>query len=56
MHLDCRGAGLTAEVVDDNPLIYLVHASRRPDALNAQAADALIDVVRTYFLDETRHG
>ncbi len=53
MHLIAavRGAtnGLMAEVVEDHVRTHLVDAGRHPDALNADAADALIDVVRTYL-------
>ncbi len=53
MHLIAavRGAanGLMAEVVEDHVRTHLVDAGRYPDALNADAADALIDVVRTYL-------
>ncbi len=46
-----RGAtsGLMAEVVEDHVLTHLVDAERHPGALNAEAADQLIDVVRTYL-------
>ena len=53
MHLisAVRGAinGLMAEVVEDHVRTHLVDPARHPDALNADAADALIDVVRAYL-------
>jgi len=53
MHLiaAARGAmnGLMAEVVEDHVRTHLVDAGRHPGALNAEAADALVDVVRTYL-------
>ena len=53
MHLIAavRGAidGLMAEVVEDHVRTHLVDPARHPDALNADAADALLDVVRTYL-------
>jgi DNA-binding FrmR family transcriptional regulator len=53
MHLisAVRGAtnGLMAEVVEDHVRTHLVDEDRHPHALNAEAADALIDVVRTYL-------
>jgi FrmR/RcnR family transcriptional regulator, repressor of frmRAB operon len=53
MHLisAVRGAtsGLIAEVVEDHVSTHLVDAARHPDALNGEAADALIDVVRAYL-------
>jgi FrmR/RcnR family transcriptional regulator, repressor of frmRAB operon len=53
MHLTSavRGAtnGLMAEVVEDHVRTHLVDAARHPDALNTDAADALVDVVRTYL-------
>jgi FrmR/RcnR family transcriptional regulator, repressor of frmRAB operon len=52
MHLIAasRGAmnGLMAEVVEDHVRTHLVD-SRHPDALNRDAADALVDVMRTYL-------
>ena len=46
-----RGAmsGLMAEVVEEHVRTHLVDASRHPGALNAEAADQLVDVVRTYL-------
>jgi len=53
MHLisAARGAmsGLMAEVVEDHVRMHLVDSNRHPGALNAEAADQLIDVVRTYL-------
>ena len=42
-------AGLMAEVVEDHVRTHLVDADRHPGALNAEAADQLVDVVRTYL-------
>ena len=53
MHLiaGARGAmaGLMAEVVEDHVRSHLVDAERHPDALNRDAAEQLLDVVRTYL-------
>ena len=53
MHLisAVRGAvsGLMAEVVEEHVRTHLVDSLRHPGALNAEAADQLIDVVRTYL-------
>ena len=53
MHLiaGARGAmaGLMAEVVEDHVRTHLVDAERHPGALNAEAAEHLLDVVRTYL-------
>jgi DNA-binding FrmR family transcriptional regulator len=53
MHLisAVRGAtnGLMAEVVEDHVRTHLVDAERHPGALNPEATDQLIDVVRTYL-------
>ncbi len=53
MHLisAVRGAmnRLMAEVVEDHVGAHLVDAERHPDALNREAAGALIDVVRAYL-------
>ena len=52
MHLlaGLRGAtsGLMAEVVDDHVRTHLVDADSHPGALNVEAADQLLDVIRTY--------
>jgi FrmR/RcnR family transcriptional regulator, repressor of frmRAB operon len=46
-----RGAvsGLMAEVVEDHVRTHLVDAQKNPGALNADAAEQLIDVVHTYL-------
>jgi DNA-binding FrmR family transcriptional regulator len=53
MHLiaGMRGAtaGLMAEVVEDHVRTHLVDAEKHPGALNAEAAERLLDVVRTYL-------
>jgi DNA-binding FrmR family transcriptional regulator len=53
MHLiaGARGAmaGLMAEVVEDHVRTHLVDAARHPGALNTEAAEQLLDVVRTYL-------
>jgi FrmR/RcnR family transcriptional regulator, repressor of frmRAB operon len=53
MHLiaGARGAmaGLMAEVVEDHIRTHLVDPEKNPGALNAEAADQLIDVVHTYL-------
>src|SRR5271165_2947933 len=53
MHLIAavRGAtaGLMAEVVEDHVRAHLVDEERYPGALNLDAADQLLDVVRTYL-------
>jgi len=51
MHLLARGAlaGLTAEVIEDHVRTHLVDAEQHPGALNAEAAEQLLDVVRTYL-------
>ena len=53
MHLlaGVRGAlaGLTAEVIEDHVRTHLVDAEKHPGALNAEAAEQLLDVVRTYL-------
>jgi hypothetical protein len=38
-----------AEVVEDHVRTHLVYAERFPDALNKEAADQLLGVVRTYL-------
>jgi DNA-binding FrmR family transcriptional regulator len=42
-------AGLMAEVVEDHIRTHLVDPETNPGALNADAADQLIDVVHTYL-------
>jgi DNA-binding FrmR family transcriptional regulator len=53
MHLisGVRGAmaGLMAEVVEDHVRMHLVDPEKHPGALNAEAAEQLLDVVRTYL-------
>jgi DNA-binding FrmR family transcriptional regulator len=53
MHLiaGVRGAmaGLMAEVVKDHVRTHLVDPEKHPGALNAEAAEQLLDVVRTYL-------
>jgi DNA-binding FrmR family transcriptional regulator len=53
MHLiaGVRGAvaGLMAEVVEDHVRTHLVDASAHPGALKMDAAEQLLDVVRTYL-------
>ena len=46
-----RGAltGLMAEVVEDHVRTHLVDADKYPDALNTDAAEQLLEVVRTYL-------
>ena len=42
-------AGLMAEVVEDHIRTHLVDPKKNPGALNADAAEQLIDVVHTYL-------
>jgi len=53
MHLSAgiRGSvsGLMAEVVEDHVRTHLVDPKKNPGALNADAAEQLIDVVHTYL-------
>jgi DNA-binding FrmR family transcriptional regulator len=42
-------AGLMAEVVEDHVLTHLVDQARHPDALNRDAAEQLISLVKTYL-------
>jgi DNA-binding FrmR family transcriptional regulator len=42
-------AGLMAQVVEDHIRTHLVDPERSPGALNADAADQLIEVVHTYL-------
>jgi DNA-binding FrmR family transcriptional regulator len=46
-----RGAisGLMAEVVEDHVRTHLVDAERHPEALNHEAVEQLLDVVRAYL-------
>src|ERR1700676_4273374 len=53
MHLlaGVRGAmaGLMAEVVEEHVRTHLVDSEKYPNALNADAASQLLEVVRTYL-------
>jgi DNA-binding FrmR family transcriptional regulator len=53
MHLiaGARGAmaGLMAEVVEDHVRTHLVDPEQHPGALNTEAAERLLEVVRTYL-------
>jgi FrmR/RcnR family transcriptional regulator, repressor of frmRAB operon len=53
MHLiaGVRGAvaGLMAEVIEDHVRSHLVDADKHPKALNTDAAEQLLEVVRTYL-------
>ncbi len=53
MHLiaGVRGAtaGLMAEIVEDHVRTHLVDVERHPQALNGEAAEQLLEVVRTYL-------
>jgi FrmR/RcnR family transcriptional regulator, repressor of frmRAB operon len=42
-------AGLMAEVMEDHIRTHLVDPQKNPGALNAEAADQLIEVVHTYL-------
>ena len=42
-------AGLMAEVVEDHVREHLVDAKRHPNALNKEAAEQLLAVIRTYL-------
>jgi len=42
-------SGLMAEVVEDHVRTHLVDPKKNPGALNADAAEQLIDVVHTYL-------
>jgi FrmR/RcnR family transcriptional regulator, repressor of frmRAB operon len=42
-------AGLMAEVVEDHVRTHLVDTAKHPGALNADAAEQLLEVVRTYL-------
>jgi DNA-binding FrmR family transcriptional regulator len=53
MHLlaGARGAmaGLMAEIVEDHVYSHLIDPEKHPGALNTEAAEQLLDVVRTYL-------
>ena len=42
-------AGLMAEVVEDHVRTHLVDTDKHPGTLNAEAAEQLLEVVRTYL-------
>lgn len=42
-------AGLMAEIVEDHVHLHLVDTNKHPTALNKEAAEQLLDVVRTYL-------
>ena len=42
-------AGLMAEVIEDHVRSHLVDADKHPKALNTDAAEQLLEVVRTYL-------
>lgn len=42
-------AGLMAEVVEDHIRTHLVDADAHPDALDAEAVEQLLDVIRSYL-------
>jgi DNA-binding FrmR family transcriptional regulator len=42
-------AGLMAEIVEDHVRTHLVDAEKFPTALNADAAEQLLEVVRSYL-------
>jgi DNA-binding FrmR family transcriptional regulator len=42
-------AGLMAEVVEDHVRSHLVDEDQHPGALNAEAAEQLLEVIRTYL-------
>lgn len=46
-----RGAitGLMAEVIEEHVRTHLVDADRHPDALDAEATEQLLAVIRTYL-------
>jgi DNA-binding FrmR family transcriptional regulator len=46
-----RGAinGLMAEVVDDHIRMHMIDAGRKPSRSEAEAAEELLDVLRTYI-------
>ena len=41
--------GLMAEVIEEHVLTHLVDADKNPKALNTDAAEQLLEVVRTYL-------
>jgi DNA-binding FrmR family transcriptional regulator len=42
-------AGLMAEIVEDHVRSHLVDVEKHPGVLNTEAAEQLLDVVRTYL-------
>jgi FrmR/RcnR family transcriptional regulator, repressor of frmRAB operon len=42
-------AGLMAEVVEDHVREHLVDAEKYPGALNTEAAEQLLDLIRSYL-------
>jgi DNA-binding FrmR family transcriptional regulator len=46
-----RGAinGIMAEVVEDHILMHMIDADRKPSRAEQEAADELLDVLRTYI-------
>ena len=42
-------AGLMAEVVEDHVRSHLVDVEKHPGALNGEAAEQLLEVIRTYL-------
>ncbi|MDB5392871.1 MAG: metal/formaldehyde-sensitive transcriptional repressor [Rhodospirillales bacterium] len=42
-------AGLMAEVVEDHVRTHLVDEEKHPGALNTEAAEQLLEVIRTYL-------
>ena len=42
-------AGLMAEVVEDHVLTHLVDPDKHPGALDREAAEQLMEVIRTYL-------
>jgi DNA-binding FrmR family transcriptional regulator len=42
-------AGLMAEVVEDHVRTHLVDVEKYPEALDANAAEQLLEVIRTYL-------
>ena len=42
-------AGLMAEVVEDHVRSHMIDPVKHPEALNTEAAEQLMDVIRTYL-------
>jgi DNA-binding FrmR family transcriptional regulator len=49
MHLIAGVRGSMAEVVEDHVRTHLVDAEKHPGALNTEAAEQLLELVRTYL-------